>query len=207
MAKLIGRRVWKAFAAALLLACTPLQAAEPDVAAAEAIVRDLQESLLSSMKAGATLEYEQRLERLRPVIERTHHFEVIARFMLGPHAAKLDEQELEQVVEALKRLSVAEYATHFDRYKGEKFVLFETSAQTDDRLRVMTELVKANGEPIRIDYLLQRQEGRWGIVNVIADGVSDLALKRAEYGRVLRNEGHAALLKHMREQIGEIRPR
>lgn len=201
----IGRRA--GVIAALLLGCIALQAEATGPEAPAEVVRHLQESLLESMKAGENLDFAQRTERLRPVIERTHHFDAIARFMLGRHARELDDDQLVNIADALGRLSVAEYASRFDRHKGEKLGVLESSGMGEDRVMVATELIKANGEPVRLEYMLERRDGTWGVVNVIADGVSDLALKRAEYSAVLREDGYAALLDRLHEQTAEIGPK
>jgi phospholipid transport system substrate-binding protein len=44
---------------------------------------------------------------------------------------------------------------------------------------------RANGEPVTLEYLLHESDGRFRIINIVADGVSDLALKRAEYQAAL----------------------
>lgn len=197
---------WPRVIAALLFCLGNAHAEVTGPEAATAVVRDLHETLLESMKAGAALDFEQRKQRLRPMIERTHHFDVITGFMLGRHAAGLDEEQFEQVVAALERLSLAEYATHFDDYNGETLRILEASPIGDQRAMVAAELTRANGDSVSLDYMLQFHEGRWGVVNVIADGVSDLALRRAEYSRVLREEGYAALLERLRRQAGEVEP-
>ena len=190
-----------------LLACGPAQATDPAEQAAEAVVERLHETLLASMKAGDELDFAQRVERLRPVVERTFHFEVISRFVLGAHARGLDAEQRVRIVDALAALSARQYASHFDRYNGERLVHVETTSRGDERVRVATELVRADGERISLEYVLQQHEGRWGVVNVIADGVSDLALKRAEYAAALSDNGFPALIERLRRQIEEIGPR
>jgi phospholipid transport system substrate-binding protein len=54
---------------------------------------------------------------------------------------------------------------------------------------------------VRFDYLLHRSEGRWTILNIVADGVSDLATKRAEYRSVLKARGLDGLIRKLRDQI------
>lgn len=198
---------WAGVIAALLLGCAALHAEVTGPEAPAAVVRDLQNSLLESMKAGENLDFTQRTERLRPIVERIHHFDAIAHFMLGRHARELDDEQFATIVDALEQFSVAEYAARFDRYKGERLMVLESSSMGEDRVMVATELIKANGEPVRLDYMLELRDGRWGVVNVIADGVSDLALKRAEYSTVLRQDGYVALRDRLRRQTAEIGPK
>ena len=40
--------------------------------------------------------------------------------------------------------------------------------------------------------------------NVVADGVSDLSVRRADYNSIVKSEGYAALLERMRDNIAEL---
>ncbi len=57
------------------------------------------------------------------------------------------------------------------------------------------------------EYLLQQGSGGWRIVNIVADGVSDLALKRAEYQRVLASGTLDTLIKELESQTERLRQR
>jgi phospholipid transport system substrate-binding protein len=52
--------------------------------------------------------------------------------------------------------------------------------------------------------LLQQRDGRWRIINIIADGVSDLALKRAEYQRVLAAGSIEDLIAELERQAARL---
>jgi len=54
---------------------------------------------------------------------------------------------------------------------------------------------------VHLDYVLHRSSRGWRIVNVVADGVSDLALKRVEYTAVLRKRGFESLLSDLEHKI------
>ena len=48
---------------------------------------------------------------------------------------------------------------------------------------------------------MHRVEGKWLVLNIIADGVSDLALKRSEYKSVLERDGFRGLIAKLKDQI------
>jgi phospholipid transport system substrate-binding protein len=50
-------------------------------------------------------------------------------------------------------------------------------------------------------YLLTRKDDRWQIINVIAQGVSDLALKQAEYAYVIKKDGFKGLVSQLNDKI------
>ena len=101
---------------------------------------------------------------------------------------------------------MATYAANFDGYTGERF---ETSGAKENRsgLMVKTELVAQDGGRIAFDYLLRNGKGVWQIINVIADGVSDLSLKRADYTAVIKSEGFDSLITELNGKIAAYESR
>ena len=68
------------------------------------------------------------------------------------------------------------------------------------------DLYWANGiDSTRFNYILRQFDGKWKIVNIIVKGVSDLALKRAEFTSVIENEGLEKLLERITNNTDEIR--
>lgn len=49
--------------------------------------------------------------------------------------------------------------------------------------------------------MMKKKDDSWQIINIIADGVSDLALKRSDYTSVLSREGFDALIAKINEKI------
>jgi phospholipid transport system substrate-binding protein len=49
--------------------------------------------------------------------------------------------------------------------------------------------------------MLKKKGDNWKIINIIANGVSDLALKRSEYTSILERDGFEALIAKMNEKI------
>ncbi len=172
---------------------------KPD-SAAEVVMR-FQSDLIRVMKQADRLGYQGRYEQLAPAIKQSHDLVEIARIALGRHWRKLTKEQKKRFIKTFSQLSIATYANKFDSYSSEEF-RFVSAHDTDkgDRF-VRTLLVDAAGEEIQLDYLLRQHDGRWAIINIIADGVSDLALKRSEYSRVLRRDGYDALIRRLEEKI------
>lgn len=184
----------------LLLLGVPLLQAGP-VGEAAAVVTGFQARLLEVMKRAQELGYTGRLQVLSQAVEDSHDLDTLARIVVGSHWKSLSSDQRRQFVEVFRTLSVATYAHRFDGYSGERFeLLSEQRTERGDAL-VRTRLIEGDGGEVRLDYLLRQDDGRWRIVNVIADGVSDLALKRAEYRSILRREGFEALIAKLQNKI------
>jgi phospholipid transport system substrate-binding protein len=57
---------------------------------------------------------------------------------------------------------------------------------------------------VSLEYLLQRAGTDWRIINIVADGVSDLALKRAEYQRLFGSGGIEGLIAELEQQTERL---
>lgn len=197
---LLTRRCWPSLVAllALILSCS-VQAQETP--SATAVIEVFQGDLLAVMKQAEELGYSGRYERLATPVEQSHDLAAIARVAVGRYWRKFSDEQQAQLLEVFSQLSVATYAHQFDGYSGQSFqTLSEEESARGDKL-VHTALVDSEGETTRLDYMLRRSGGDWRIINIIADGISDLALKRSEYTSILRREGFDALLDRLRSKI------
>ena len=191
----------QSFAAGLLMVASaaPLQAAPTESAAA--VVERFQGALISVMKDAKKLGYEGRYKRLAPAVEESHDLAGIAQFAAGRYWDKLSEQQKNTYVDTFAKLSIATYAYRFDDYSGEGFktVSAESTASGDEVIH--TVLTAPNAEDVHFDYILRRKDGVWRIINIIVDGVSDLAIKRSEYTKIIRDQGGDVLIAKLQGQI------
>jgi phospholipid transport system substrate-binding protein len=164
-----------------------------------AVIKRLQATLIQTMKDGQKLGFQGRYKRLEPVVVQTHDFAFIARLVLGSDGAKLSTDQQNQFVKAFTQLGVSTYAKEFNSYSGEHFDQGGTQANAGSTV-VYSTLVIADHDPVKFEYQMHRVGANWMIVNIIADGVSDLALKRTQYRELLRQKGFSGLLAWITEQ-------
>jgi len=167
------------------------------------VVENLHTNLLSVMKDGDRIGYKGRYERLSPVISSSFELASIARVVVGRYWGSLNDEQKRKFVETFAKLSIATYAWNFDAYSGERFKVISEKEQGGSQILVRTELTKSDGGKVQLDYILHRVNDQWRIINVIADGVSDLALKRADYSNFLKDRGFEALLSKLNEKIAQ----
>jgi len=177
---------------------TPMASAgEPD---ATEVVEKLHSTLLAVMKDGDKIGYQGRYDQLAPVINSSFDMPFVSRTVLGKYWETLNSEQRTRFVEAFTQLSIATYAANFKSYSGERFKVISEKEVGGGRMMVQTQLIKSGGGKVELDYLLHRADGEWRVINVIAEGVSDLALKRADYSAFLKNKGFEALLKQLKEK-------
>jgi phospholipid transport system substrate-binding protein len=180
---------------------TPYPSAS-DQGAIEVIER-LHTTLLAVMKEGDQIGYQGRYDRLAPVIKTSFDMPFISKTVLGKYWETFNNEQRSRFVEAFTKMSIATYAANFDRYSGERFKMVSEKEVSGGRILVQSQLIKSDGGKIQLDYLVHRTSSQWRIINIIAEGVSDLALKRADYSAFLKNKGFEALIEKLNEKVGQ----
>ncbi|MGH8499591.1 MAG: ABC transporter substrate-binding protein [Methylococcales bacterium] len=171
---------------------------------ASQVIESLNSALLDVMKNATALGYQGRFEKLAQVIESTHDLEYIARFSIGKTSwDKLGDDQRQKFVDSFKQYSIATYASRFNGYSGETFRITGEQAAKRGQIQVTSFLDIPGEESVDFMYLLLPDKGTLKIVNIIVDGVSDLALKRSEFMSRLVDKGFEALLTHLAEKTAE----
>jgi len=180
--------------------------ADPESGApALATVTQLQDGLIALMRSKDA--DAARTAAVTQLLRDTHDLPYIARVVLGRHWRELSADDQAKFLAQFEALSVASYTSRFRRYSGEHFDAAEEQTVAGDEHSVRSVLTTASGATHEFVYLLHQDGGRWRIVNIVVDGVSDLALKRAEYGRLMDAGGFPALLAELSQQTERLRAR
>lgn len=158
-------------------------------------VRRFYATLLNTMKQGPQLGSSGRYAKLAPVVNRTFDVPFMARLAVGPAWGTLSPAQRQLVTAAFQRYISATYADRFDNYSGERLqVLGE--APSGSGIIVQTRIVKANGKPVTINYMMRQGGGSgWQISDVYLDGtISQLATQRSEFYSILQRGGVDGLI-------------
>lgn len=183
----------------LLIFCTsPLVLADD-----EAVVRNKIDQfhavLTDVMKSDA--EFQDRYARLETAIDTTFDMETVSRMSLGTPWRKLETDARKEFSQLMRELITATYADRFDSYNDQQFEITGITEPRPGRWLVRTRLIRKSGKPVVLDYYFKGQQ----VFNVVADGVSDLAVRRADYTAVVNSDGFQGLLDSVRANIAGLR--
>jgi phospholipid transport system substrate-binding protein len=189
------RPLWKAAALAagfgLATLSYPVHAAP---ASGGVTVQSLYEALIGTMKNGHMLGQSGRFTQLEPVIRRTFDIGSMARLSVGSSWAGLNESQRQQVIDSFGRYISAIYAYRFDSYAGQKLEVIGEQPNGGG-VTVHSQIIKANGEPVKIDYMMRRNGETWLISDIYLDGaISEMATRRSEFGAILKSNGVDGLI-------------
>ncbi len=157
-------------------------------------VRSFYDVLLSTMKQGERLGQDGRYAALEPIVRRSFDIPYMTRIAVGPSWSSLPDAKRQQLTEAFGRYITATWADRFDSYSGEKLEV-DGERPYGASVLVDTRIVKPDGEPVSINYLMRRDGDAWRIGDVYLTGtISELATRRSEFSSVLRRQGVDGLI-------------
>ena len=196
---------------AVSLLCLGLTAAPATAnsfsAAGADTVRSFYEVLLANMRSGPALGARGRYTRIEPVVRRTFDMPFMTRLAVGPEWNRLDDAQRQQVSQAFERYISAIYAERFDSYSGERLQVTGEQPSPSGTL-ITTEIVKSNGEPVRLNYLMRQNGGTWQIADVYLNGtISELATHRSEFSSILRAQGIDGLVATLNNKADNLAAR
>ncbi len=187
---------------AVVLTALPATAQEDP---ARVVVERFQQDLLAVMKEAKILGVKGRYERLEPKIEEAFHLSLMIRVATGSFWKKATEAQRSGLVAAFKRMSVSTYANQFDGYSGQVFEIVGQRPGPQKMILVKTRIVSPGDSPAKLTYVMKEFQGRWRIVDILLDNdISELAVRRSEYRRLLKKNGVDGLIATLNDKAGEL---
>lgn len=163
---------------------------------AQVAVQTLDGGLISIMKSKGT--DRSRAQLIAPVVDRAFDLPLMTRLAVGPSWSSISPQDQRALVDAFRRLTIAQYASNFDSWSGESFKIApNVESRAGDKL-VRTTLEMPGKEPVKISYRLRASGSEWKIIDVFyRNAISQIATRRSDFSAVLAKEGAKGLVAHL----------
>ena len=164
----------------------------------EAFVKAKQEELVSILRAGGPEED----KKVEAIFNTMLDYDALAQLSLDKHWSEISESERAEFTGVLKKLVQRAYRKNIKKtlnyeisYKGEgqanKGQLVRTVARNKDKPRE---------QPVSVDYVLHQVGGQWRIFDVVTEGSSMVMNYRNQFGRIIKKNGFAELLRKMKSK-------
>lgn len=193
------RKIYFSFGFLMVFCLSSLAMAEASTA--RQVVEAFQNQLIEVMKQGKELGFKGRYDKLDAEVKKSHDLPKIARIVVGKQWEELTPEQQAKLEEVFSELSVSAYAHNFKEFSGESFSFVSEEETGRGGVVVHTNLKIPGEKDVKFDYMMKKKDDSWQIINIIADGVSDLALKRSDYTSVLNREGFDKLIAKINEKI------
>jgi phospholipid transport system substrate-binding protein len=156
----------------------------------------------------------ERNRRLRAIAEANFDFADMARTALGYHWRELTPAQRAQFVSLFTSFMENVYLSKMQDYGVEKIrqdisttnVTFTgQDFQGTDYAEVHSKVAfKDRPQPVKVDYLLKRDSGRWKIYDLEIDAISVMANYRNQFNRVINDDGYPALVKLLQQKTRDL---
>jgi phospholipid transport system substrate-binding protein len=192
------------------LALFCLAAAPAEVRAAgsavSAPIQQLYDALLAVMKAGSTISFSQRYDKLAPTIDAVFDLAGILQASVGLSWGTMSADQHATLLAAFRRYTIATYVANFDAFNGQRFeVSPDTRALPNSDQVVTSRIVPASGDTHRLDYVMRQTNGSWRVVDVLAEGtISRVAVQRSDFRHLLMQGGSAALVVSLQSKAVQL---
>ena len=182
----------------------PLSEAPATTGAPTDVVRNFYGVLLDIMQHAAPLGPKGRYQKLEPVVRGTFDVPFMARLSVGPTWRNLTPEQKRRAVQAYSRYIAAIYASRFDDYAGEKLEVLGQQ-QIKHGTLIKTHIVKSNGEPVAINYVVHDNDNAWQIRDIYLSGsISELATRRSDFANILRTSGIDGLIDSLNKKADDL---
>lgn len=123
-----------------------------------------------------------------------------ARLVLGRHARGASDTDIKLFADALTENLLARYGSSLLDFNTRLRVRIksETALPGNRGVRVSSEMLRAGGEPIPVDYLLRRVGNQWQVFDVMVEGVSFVQTFRNQFDNPLTQRGIRAVAAELK---------
>jgi phospholipid transport system substrate-binding protein len=168
------------------------------------VIRHFYAQLLDVMQHASALGARGRFQKLEPIVLGLFDVPYMARLSIGPSWARLPTDQKRRAAQAYGRYLTALYATRFDSYSGERFEVLGEQ-QIKHGTMVKSRIVKSNGEPVSINFVLHNNDIAWQARDVYLDSaISEVATRRSEFAAILRTSGIDALIASLNKKADDL---
>ncbi len=159
--------------------------------------------LLASIgKLRTTTDSDQR-GKLVASIDNSLAIDSLSRQALGAQWSKLDAAERARFVSLVKKLLEAiAYPNAAQFFSGFTVNFLGEETRNPDHI-VKTTVSRPEGGAVSIDYVLQKMDGRWVVVDVILDRQSLAATTTSQIQATLRSGSYPDLVRQLEERLAQ----
>src|SRR6266481_1094161 len=188
----------------ILIGLQPVRMYAADAAADPAVrqIESFYSALLDTMKRGDQLGLQGRNRQLTPITEEIFDLAAMAQLSVGPSWPSLSESEKQGIIEAFKRMTIANYAKNFAKFAGEQFLVEPLVKTRNSDKIVESKLLSSDSSSVPFNYRMHLVGDKWKIVDIYLNGyVSQLALRRSDFSSTVASSGPLGLIKKINELV------
>ena len=126
-------------------------------------------------------------------------FDKVSRLVLGKNWTKATPDQKTAFQSEFKSLLLRTYATALSKYKNQTIEYAPLRmADGATTASVKTSIVQSGGQPIAVNYTLEKQaDATWKVYDIVIEGVSLVTNYRGQFAQEIRQNGLDSLIKKL----------
>jgi len=169
----------------------------------DALVRQISNDVLDAVKADKAIQAGD-VGRIIALVDAkvmpNVNFEVMTRSAVGPQWRGASAEQRSRLQSEFKTLLVRVYSGALTQVKDQTVEIMKTLPVQGSTQVVVQSEVRGKGEPIKLDYRLDKFDAAWKIIDVNVGGIWLVQSYRSQFSPVLANGGVPALIDRLAEQ-------
>ncbi len=190
-------------AAAAAIAFAPVASAAPDTPP-DVMVRKSIDEVLALIKADKDLQAGNQKKLLDLIEEKVlPHFDFtrMTRLAVGRNWAQASDAQKESLTREFRTMLVRTYSTSLSQYRNQTIDVKPAKIAAGDNETVVKTLVnQPGGQPIPIDYSMEKSDRGWRVYDVVVDGVSLVTTYRSSFNDQIQKGGIDGLVKTLADR-------
>lgn len=169
----------------------------------EALVKKISGEVLDAVKADAALQagdVEKIIQLVDAKVMPSVNFEVMTRSAVGPQWRQATAEQRGKLQAEFKSLLVRVYSGALTQVKDQTVAITKTLAVPQSTQVVVQSEVRGKGEPIKLDYRLDKFADAWKIIDVNVGGIWLVTSYRSQFAPVLGKGGIEGLIDTLVER-------
>ena len=173
-----------------------------------AVVTELQDGLVGILTSPEPMDTVARSAALTQLMQNTFDINAMGTVAVGRDTYRSwTDDPRAAFLTAFARFMDPSHASRFEDARSPDFEVEGSEDARSGRKVVHSRYLRADKEPVSIDYLVRMTPKGWRVLDVYLDGtVSLLALHRAEFTSVLRAKGFEGFIAAMNAKSDELTP-
>ena len=129
-------------------------------------------------------------------------FDKVSRLVLGKNWTKATPDQKTAFQSEFKSLLLRTYATALSKYKNQTIEYAPLRmADGATTASVKTSIVQSGGQPIAVNYTLEKQvDATWKVYDIVIEGVSLVTNYRGQFAQEIRQNGLDSLIKKLADK-------
>ncbi len=173
----------------VLLAASPGGSRANDAGAAAAFLTSLTNQAIEKL-TDASLPVMEREQSFRSLFRANFDIPAIGRFVLGRYWRKARPEVRKDFLAAFEEIMAQAFTSRFAGYADTKFEVASVQVlKRAGQFKVRSRIAPTENEVYLIDWLVEHKNGRFRVLDVVAEGVSMALTLRSEYASVIKRSG------------------